>query len=508
MTHETYETVTIRHPRMLFLSFALGYILSVWASSFGEWQYNLIILVIPLLFLLISGKKALLLVLISTLWITLGGYLTLGAYEHQIDDWKYINQITQAGQQKVWIQGTIDKALYNADFDTSYRLRIDNIDTSSTQYRHENLGIIVQIPSNLSVKTGDILSFTGKILPILSTSMKGFERYAFGQQVYGKILLPRFDRIDSAKPSLFDQIQTWSVETFFRGFPREVASILWGMVLGNTSLLSSGTKDAFILSWISHILVVSGSNIAFVILLMVGILRYVPVRTRWKVTIVVFFVLLYSTLVGWEVSVIRATVMGILSFLAVWWGKRASSVALLCLTALLLLLYNPLSLAYDAGFGLSFGATLGILLFHEPFEKILLKVRTPKWLISMFTITLSASLWSLPVMIYHFGELSSGSLIANLLIAAVLWWVMITSVFYLVLAMFGSYFLYVFGFLVYIPAKYILMVSAFFSLSGTIKIPELWQGIIPALMFGYFLIEVLIREGERLSQAQKGSHSQ
>lgn len=85
---------------------------------------------------------------------------------------------------------------------------------------------------------------------------------------------------------------------------------------------------------------------------------------------------------------------------------------------------------------------------------------------------------------------------------------MITSVFYLVLAMFGSYFLYVFGFLVYIPAKYILMVSAFFSLSGTIKIPELWQGIIPALMFGYFLIEVLIREGERLSQAQKGSHSQ
>lgn len=85
---------------------------------------------------------------------------------------------------------------------------------------------------------------------------------------------------------------------------------------------------------------------------------------------------------------------------------------------------------------------------------------------------------------------------------------MIVSVFYLVLAMFGSYFLYVFGFLVYIPAKYILVVSAFFSLSDTIKIPELWQGIIPALMFGYFLIEVLVRESERLTEVRTDSHSQ
>lgn len=152
--------------------------------------------------------------------------MTLHAYERQLDNWKYIEQITQSGQQKVWIQGTIDKALYNGDFDTSYRLKIDNIDTTSTQYRHKNLGIIVQIPSNLSVKTGDILSFTGKIFPILSSSMQGFERYAFGQQVYGKVSLPRFERVGSTELSVFDQIQAWSVETFFRGFPRDVAAIL------------------------------------------------------------------------------------------------------------------------------------------------------------------------------------------------------------------------------------------------------------------------------------------
>lgn len=85
---------------------------------------------------------------------------------------------------------------------------------------------------------------------------------------------------------------------------------------------------------------------------------------------------------------------------------------------------------------------------------------------------------------------------------------MIVSVFYLVLAIFGSYFLYFFGFLIYFPAKYILMVSVFFSLSDTIKIPELWQGIIPALMFGYFLIEVLVRESERLTEARTNLHSQ
>lgn len=84
----------------------------------------------------------------------------------------------------------------------------------------------MQIPSNLSVHPGDTLSFTGKIEPILSLSMKGFERYAFGQQVYGKAYLTRFERIGNAKASTFDQIQEWSVETFFRGFPRDVAAIL------------------------------------------------------------------------------------------------------------------------------------------------------------------------------------------------------------------------------------------------------------------------------------------
>lgn len=81
------------------------------------------------------------------------------------------------------------------------------------------------------------------------------------------------------------------------------------MTIGNIELLSSETKQYFTNAGITHILVVSGSNIAFVIILLTGILKYIPL-SRWiRITVVILFVLLYGSLVGWDMPVVRAVSM-------------------------------------------------------------------------------------------------------------------------------------------------------------------------------------------------------
>jgi competence protein ComEC len=89
------------------------------------------------------------------------------------------------------------------------------------------------------------------------------------------------------------------------------------MTIGNIELLSSETKKAFTNAGITHILVVSGSNIAFVIVILTGILRYVPMRRWIRGSIVILFVLVYGSLVGWDMPVVRAVAMGLVTYMAI-----------------------------------------------------------------------------------------------------------------------------------------------------------------------------------------------
>jgi competence protein ComEC len=102
----------------------------------------------------------------------------------------------------------------------------------------------------------------------------------------------------------------------WRGFPEDMAGIILGMTIGNIELLSTEVKKSFTNAGITHILVVSGSNIAFVIVLLTGILRYTPIQRLWRIGIIIIFVLLYGSLVGWDMPVIRAVAMGLITYMA------------------------------------------------------------------------------------------------------------------------------------------------------------------------------------------------
>jgi competence protein ComEC len=150
------------------------------------------------------------------------------------------------------------------------------------------------------------------------------------------------------------------------------------MTIGADEYMEADIKKSFTESGISHILVVSGANIAFLILFMTFFMKYLPIGKYLRIVIIGSIILFYGKLVGWDVSVVRATIMGIISYLIAEYGARTSSLATLALAGLILTIYNPLSPLYDAGFGLSFGATLGILIFHAPIQKYWIRACLPE----------------------------------------------------------------------------------------------------------------------------------
>ncbi len=178
---------------------------------------------------------------------------------------------------------------------------------------------------------------------------------------------------------------------------------------------------------------------------------------------IIIFVLLYSTLVGWDVPVVRSTIMGLLAFFAIEYRSRVSSLAILFLIGDIFLIFSPLSLIYDPAFGLSFAATMSIILYYSPLLSRLQTYHIPTPIASILAITVAASIGTLPVTIYHFATVSFGFLFANIAIAFIVGWILFMSVWYMLLSFLGEAFLYVFGFLIYVPVHYIIEVSRFFS---------------------------------------------
>jgi competence protein ComEC len=147
----------------------------------------------------------------------------------------------------------------------------------------------------------------------------------------------------------------------------------------------------------------------------------------WMVVVSVW---LFVVLVGLSASAVRAAIMGTIVILGERLGRPLSIGTVLVFTASLMLLHNPLVLLYDAGFQLSFLATLG-LVYISPLINHKINLKTPSDLTraisESFAVTLSAIIATLPLMLFQFGTISLVALPANLIVVPIIPWIMLAS---------------------------------------------------------------------------------
>jgi competence protein ComEC len=191
--------------------------------------------------------------------------------------------------------------------------------------------------------------------------------------------------------------------------PPDRRSLFGGFVLGDDRGQPPEVTFDFRASGLTHLLVVSGENVAFVLALAGPLLRRLGLRTRLVAGVGIL--LLFGTLTRWEPSVLRAVAMATLALVAGTLGRPASTIRLLALSVTALLLIDPL-LVHSVGFQLSVGACVGIALLARPLARA---IPGPAPRAQALAVTAAAQAGVAPVLIPTFGGLPVAALLANLL---------------------------------------------------------------------------------------------
>ncbi len=193
------------------------------------------------------------------------------------------------------------------------------------------------------------------------------------------------------------------------------SSLLKGILLGSKANFSPELYQALISTGTVHLIAASGQNISIV----TRVVSDISLRWGRRVSLAVTLasIMVYAILVGGDPPIIRASIMGSFSLLAVYFGRQNWSLLSLFWAGILMYIINPAWIA-TLSFQLSFLSTLGIILlagtaYSKPKTFI---EELKKELVLNLKVTLAAQLFTLPILVTTFRELSLISPVTNLLV--------------------------------------------------------------------------------------------
>ncbi|MBB5791990.1 DNA internalization-related competence protein ComEC/Rec2 [Jiangella mangrovi] len=196
------------------------------------------------------------------------------------------------------------------------------------------------------------------------------------------------------------------------GVPPDPRGLVPGLVIGDESLLSDDLRDAMTVAGLTHLTAVSGTNVAIVLVVALGLARWLRVRGYALPVVGVLCVLAFVLLARPEPSVLRAAAMGLVAVVGLALAGRRRGLPALAAAVVVLVLVDPW-LARSAGFALSVLATAGILLLVPAWTRSLTWL--PRPLALAVAVPLAAQVACTPIVLGLSGQLSLAALPANML---------------------------------------------------------------------------------------------
>ena len=198
--------------------------------------------------------------------------------------------------------------------------------------------------------------------------------------------------------------------------PRVEAGLLPGLAVGDTGGLIAESEDDFRAAGLTHLLAVSGANLAIVSGVLIAVLRRSRVDPRLVAALSGAAVVGFVVLARPSPSVVRAGVMGAVVLLAMASGRGRSAMPALAVAVLVLLPLDP-ALALDPGFALSVVATAALVLLAPSLARALRRRRVPGWAAEALAVSTAAFVVTAPIVAGLSGQVGPVSVLANLLAA-------------------------------------------------------------------------------------------
>jgi competence protein ComEC len=191
-------------------------------------------------------------------------------------------------------------------------------------------------------------------------------------------------------------------------------ALVLGVVLGEDEGLPERVRLDFRASGLAHLLAVSGQNVAFIVAGVFGLGWLVRAPRMARELLAIVAIAAYVLAVGWQPSVVRAGVAGVLASLAWLAARPRDRWHFMAWGALVLLAWSPTSLL-EPGFQLSFLAVAGIFVGLPAARRFAEGYPVPRPVADAVAVSLVCGLVTAPVVLVHFGQAPAYTVLANAL---------------------------------------------------------------------------------------------
>lgn len=203
-------------------------------------------------------------------------------------------------------------------------------------------------------------------------------------------------------PSIFTSV----IDSYL---PEPQASLLNGIIFGVDLKTTKSFYQQLKIVGLLHLVVLSGSNITLIGAVVGNLTAYFSKRI--SILITVLTIISFVMFVGPQAPIVRAGIMGILTYVAILTGRRNIALYSLILSAIFIGVVFPKWLA-SISMQLSYGATLGLILFGRK------DVRNPVY--GELRTSLAAQIFTTPLIFICFKQISFISPFANILVAPII----------------------------------------------------------------------------------------
>ena len=322
------------------------------------------------------------------------------------------------------VSNKTEKEYYN-----KYKIKVINS-------KYKNTQLYINTKENL--KYGEIIKIKGKYIePQRARNYGGFDykQYLKTQKIYGTIKAEKIKIVDQRRGimEISNSIYLKIKENIKQTYNKETSGIILGIMLGDTTQINEETKNNFSESNISHVLAVSGMHISYLIFLISNSTQKILGKKQSKI-IASITLAIYMFITGFSISVVRASIMGILNCMSFILYRKSNTLNNIAISALIILINNPFYLE-STSFLLTYGGTLGIIFFQTTIKKIIkeIKIKHRKWkyifikiqrkcekIIEILSVSISAQIIIAPIIIIKYNTIGISFLFTNILLSIVI----------------------------------------------------------------------------------------
>jgi len=412
--------------------------------------------------LLRSARNDVIIILIFCILFFVIGILRVQIKEFNIEN----NELRKLNGTKVVLQGVV---INEPDIRDNYQ---------KLKAKVGNSIILINADLYQKYEYSDVIKVSGKLEEPQVFDDFDYKNYLMKDGVYSVMGFPNIEKLGKAEPNVWQQmygailcVKEKVRQSIRYSFSPPESQILEGTILGDNAAMSDELKNNLNATGLRHVIAVSGTHVVILSSIIMSLLLLAGLKRGNAFYFAIIIIFIYIVFTGLSASGVRAGIMGGLYLLAQKFGRQSMGVRVVVMAAAVMLATNPLLLVFDIGFQLSFLAVMG-LIYLEPAFGAIIKIFTKQKggeLVKMVSTTLAAQVFTLPIMIYNFGNVSLVAPITNLLVLPIVYWLMIFGF----ISAFGGIIFNWLGRILAIPCyfllQYFLWVINFFSQPWAIK---------------------------------------